>query len=87
MAVEKVTLSNEVGLHARPASKFIRESIKYKSDIFLEKDGKRYNGKSIMSVLSMGAQRGEELLLHAEGEDADEAVHNLARLLKSEIFD
>ena len=53
MYEEKVTLVNEIGLHARPASIFIREAVKHGCDINVEKDGRVYNAKSIMSVLSI----------------------------------
>ncbi|MDO5689860.1 MAG: HPr family phosphocarrier protein [Tissierellia bacterium] len=85
MVEEKVTLVNEIGLHARPASKFIRESIKYKSRIDLIKNEKVYNAKSIMGVLSMGAGKNDEIIIRAEGEDEVEAVKNLVHLLKYEM--
>lgn len=87
MVEEKVTLDNEIGLHARPASRFIREAIKYKSKIEIIKDEKIYNGKSIMGILSMGATCGDELLVRASGEDEEEAVKNLTRFLEFELGD
>ncbi len=87
MVEEKVTLKNEIGLHARPASKFIRESIKYKSRIEVIKNEKVYNAKSIMGVLSMGAGKDDEITIRAEGEDEAEAVENLANLVKYGLDD
>ncbi|MDO5717973.1 MAG: HPr family phosphocarrier protein [Tissierellia bacterium] len=87
MAEEKVTLVNEIGLHARPASKFIRETIKYKSDIEVIKGDKVYNAKSIMGVLSMGAVKGDTVTIRATGEDAEEAVKNIIQLIKYDLHE
>lgn len=87
MIEEKVTLNNEIGLHARPASKFIRESIKYKSTIEVVKGEKVYNAKSIMGVLSMGAIKNDTIIIRANGEDEEEAVKNLVRLVQFELGD
>ncbi len=87
MYEEKVILVNEVGLHARPASVFIQEAVKYDSEIFVEKNGKVYNAKSIMSILSMGAFKGEEITIRANGEDAKEAVESLVNLIKTRLSD
>lgn len=87
MIEEKVTLNNEIGLHARPASKFIRESIKYKSTIEVVKGEKVYNAKSIMGVLSMGAVKNDTIIIRANGEDEEEAVKNLVRLVQFELGD
>lgn len=80
---EEILLKNIAGLKARPASIFVKESSKYKSDINLIKDKKRYNAKSIMCVLSMGALSGDTLTIEAEGEDSKEAVNGLIKLLKN----
>ncbi len=87
MFEEKVTLINEIGLHARPASKFVRESIKYNSNIEVIKGEKVYNAKSIMGVLSMGAIRDDTIIIRASGEDEEEAVKNLVRLVQFELID
>lgn len=80
-----VTIRNEIGLHARPASLFIQEAIKYSSSITLIKDEKVYNGKSIMSVLSMSAGKGQEIIIKADGEDAEEAVKALVNLIENRL--
>ena len=77
-----VILKNETGLHARPASVFVKEAAKYKSDISILTKGQEYNAKSIMSVLSMGVIKGEELMIIAEGEDEKEAVDALKALVE-----
>ena len=79
----KVILNNETGLHARPASMFIKEASKYSSEIKVIKDEKEYNGKSIMGVLSMGAGKGSKLTIAAEGVDENEAVKGLEKLIDS----
>ncbi len=86
IVIEKqVTLTNAVGLHARPASIFIREAIKFVSDIFVEKENKLYNAKSIMSILSMSASKGDTIVIRAEGEDAEEAVAALVDLVENHL--
>ncbi len=80
MREEKVMLVNEIGLHSRKASRFIKEAIKFKSDIFVVKDNQEYNGKSIMGILSMGAFKGDEIVIRAIGVDEEEAVEALGKL-------
>ena len=82
MVKQEVTLTNETGFHARPASLFVKEASKFTADITVEKDGKEYNAKSIMGVLSMGAAKGDTITIKAEGSDAEEAVEALAKLIK-----
>ncbi|MGF7060468.1 HPr family phosphocarrier protein [Brassicibacter mesophilus] len=78
-----VILKNETGLHARPASQFVSISSKYSSNIVVFKDGKEYNAKSIMGILSMGAGKGSKLTIQAEGKDEKEAVEALKELVDS----
>lgn len=79
----ELVLKNETGLHARPASMFISEACKYVSDIKIIKDGKEYNGKSIISVLSMGAGKGDRVTILARGQDEKEAVDGLVELIEN----
>ncbi|CCQ93543.1 phosphohistidinoprotein-hexose phosphotransferase component of PTS system (Hpr) [[Clostridium] ultunense Esp] len=81
MYKEEVTLKNETGLHARPASLFVKEAARFTSEITVKKDGKEYNAKSIMGILSMGAGKGDTILIQAEGSDAEEAVKSLVKLV------
>lgn len=83
MYKEEVALINETGLHARPASVFVKEAGKYEADIQIIKDGKKYNAKSIMGILSMGAAKGDKLTISAEGADEKEAVKELIELINS----
>lgn len=73
----EVILNNEAGLHARPASLLISESSKFESNIIVEKNNKQYNAKSILSILSMAAGKGDKLSITAEGEDEAEAIESL----------
>ena len=81
MYKEKVTLKNETGLHARPANLFVQEAARFTSGITVIKDDKEYNAKSIMGILSMGAGKGDTILIQAEGSDAEEAVKALVKLV------
>lgn len=77
--VVKVMLSS--GLHARPASSFVKLAGKFNSQISLEKQGKVANAKSIIGIMSMAITAGSEVVVRAEGEDAQQAVHELAEFL------
>lgn len=83
MYKEEVVLENKTGLHARPASLFVKEASKYKSNINLIKENQKYNAKSIMGLLSMGAGKGVVLTIEAEGEDEKEAVNSLVEFIKN----
>ncbi|MCI5839010.1 MAG: HPr family phosphocarrier protein [Peptoniphilaceae bacterium] len=85
MYEEKVILKNEIGLHARPASIFIREAVKHSCDINLVRDGRNYNAKSIMSVLSMSANKGDEIIIRAQGEGEEVAVKDLVDLVENRL--
>jgi len=81
-AERTVTIRNKLGLHVRPASLFVERASKFKSDIYIIKDGERVNGKSIMGVLSLAAEQGSDLTIRAEGEDCEEAVEALSELVE-----
>lgn len=80
-----VILKNSTGLHARPASLFVKEASKFLSEIKIVKDGKEYNGKSIMGILSIGASKGDDLTIIAEGEDEKEAISTLKELVENKF--
>ncbi|WP_430886168.1 HPr family phosphocarrier protein [Fusibacter sp. JL216-2] len=82
MIETKFTLLNETGFHARPASIFVKEATGYSSDVFIVKDGEKYNAKSIMGLLSMGAGKGTEILLQVSGDDEEAASSALIEVLK-----
>nr|WP_300002870.1 HPr family phosphocarrier protein [Tissierella sp.] len=83
MYKEEVVLESETGLHARPASLFVKEAAKYTSDINLIRKEQKYNAKSIMGLLSMGAAQGDTLVIEAEGEDEEAAVKALVEIVKN----
>jgi phosphocarrier protein HPr len=79
----KVIVQNEVGLHARPAKNLVSELNKYRSDVYIEKDGYRVNAKSIIGVLTLAAVKDTELIVIAEGDDAEEVLDAVARMFEN----
>lgn len=77
-----LVVTNKLGIHARPAALFVKIANRFQSDIFIEKDGEKVNGKSIMGLLMLAAGQGSRLKLHAEGHDAPQALNELESLLK-----
>jgi phosphotransferase system HPr (HPr) family protein len=76
-------VNHEVGLHARPASVFVQTASKFSSDISVAHGDRTANAKSILTVLTLGAHKGAEITITAEGEDADEALAALEELVNS----
>lgn len=76
-------MRNKLGLHARPAALFVQLANKFKSDIFVNKNGVEVNGKSIMSVMMLAIESGSEITIRGVGEDAQEAVKALTALVES----
>ena len=85
MCVKEVMVQNQVGLHARPATFFIQKANEFKSSIWVEKEERRVNAKSLLGVLSLGIVKGTEITLIANGPDEEEAVEALAALLASDF--
>ena len=85
MEMQKVTITNKNGLHARPAYTFVQEASKFKSKITLKRDAKTASGKSIINIISLGCTQGTEITISAEGEDEKEAVATLVSLVRSGI--
>ncbi len=81
MFAQDVTINNEVGLHARPATFFIQKANEFKSGIWVEKDERRVNAKSLLGVLSLGIVKGATITLMADGVDEKEAVAALCELV------
>lgn len=77
----EVEVLNKLGVHARPASLFVRVASRYRCNIFVEKDGDKINGKSIMGLLMLAAGPGSKLILHAQGDDATQALAELESLI------
>ena len=80
-----LTILNEVGLHARPASMIVKCLLKFQSDVFIEKDGRRVNGKSIMGILMLAAGKGSQIRVEADGPDAQEALNAVEDLILSKF--
>lgn len=83
MVEKKVTVPNPSGLHARPAAVFIQTANKYSSQVKVEKAGKEVDAKSLLGVMSLAVKQNEEIIIRAEGEDAEKAVAELSQLVES----
>ena len=83
MISRTVTVNNNYGLHARPATFFIQKANSYKSSIWVDKDEHRVNAKSLLGVLSLGIEKGMEITLIADGEDESAALDGLAALIET----
>ncbi|MDB6035129.1 MAG: phosphocarrier protein HPr [Verrucomicrobiales bacterium] len=79
---KELVVTNKLGIHARPAALFVRTANRFDCDIFVEKDGERVNGKSIMGLMMLAAGPGSKLMLLAEGGDAVHAAGELEALVK-----
>ena len=73
---------NKLGIHARPAALFVKTANRFSCEIFVEKDGERVNGKSIMGLMMLAAGPGSKLTVHAQGHDASQALAEIETLIK-----
>ncbi|HIM22664.1 MAG TPA: HPr family phosphocarrier protein [Verrucomicrobia bacterium] len=80
-ASREMVVQNQLGLHARPASMFVKMATRFKSEILVVKEGEEVNGKSIMGLMMLAAGPGTTLTVTAEGSDAAEAVNELEQLV------
>ena len=85
MYQQNVTVKNKTGLHARPAALFVQTANRFKSEVFIEKEGKKVNAKSIMGVMSLAVSQGTPIIVSAQGEDEKEAVNKLVELIESKF--
>ena len=83
MFVKDVVVQNQVGLHARPATFFIQKANEFKSSIWVEKEERRVNAKSLLGVLSLGIVGGTSIRIIADGADEEQAVEGLIALVES----
>ena len=83
MYVKEVTVQNQVGLHARPATFFIQKANEFKSSIWVEKDERRVTAKSLLGVLSLGIVGGTTIKIIADGSDEENSVESLVKLVES----
>ena len=80
-AKKDVLIKNKTGLHARPAAMFVQVANKFESDILIQKDDQEVNGKSIMGILMLAAEKGSKITIMARGKDSSEAVEELSKIL------
>ena len=85
MLTREVTINNQVGLHARPATFFIQKANEFKSSIWIEKEDRKVNAKSLLGVLSLGIFKGTSVNIVADGSDEKEALNTLAALIASDF--
>ena len=85
MITKEVVINNQVGLHARPATFFIQKANEFKSSIWVEKEERRVNAKSLLGVLSLGIVKGTTVKIIADGADEDAAIATLAELIDSDF--
>lgn len=84
MEEKEVTVQLRNGLQARPAALFVQEANRYSADVFLEKNGKKVNAKSIMGIMSLAVGSGAKVKLSADGHDEKEAVAGLTQFVEKE---
>jgi len=87
MLRKEFTIKNKVGLHARPASVLVQTANKFKSDIKIEKDGRIVSAKSILGVLSLGAEKGSTIIVTVDGVDEEEALKTIEDLVNNNFGD
>ena len=85
MISKEVVINNQVGLHARPATFFIQKANEFNSSIWVEKEERRVNAKSLLGVLSLGIVKGTSVKLIADGADEEEAIETLSDLIASDF--
>ena len=83
MVKKEVTITNNIGLHARPATFFIQKANTFKSSIWIEKDDRKVNAKSLLGVLSLGIAQGMSITVSADGADENAAVDGLINLIET----
>ena len=83
MTKTDVTITNNIGLHARPATFFIQKANSYKSSVWIEKEDRKINANSLLGVLSLGIAKGMTVTISAEGIDEAEAINGLANLINT----
>jgi phosphocarrier protein len=84
---QEFTITNKLGMHARPAAQFVKRASKYTCNIWVDKDDEQVNGKSIMGLMMLAAGQGAKLTLTTEGSDAESAMTELGTLIQSGFDD
>jgi phosphocarrier protein HPr len=80
--MKELTICNKLGIHARPAALFVKTANRFACEIFVEKDGEKINGKSIMGLMMLAAGPGSKVVLHVRGADATQAIAELEALVQ-----
>ena len=80
---KKVTIQNETGIHARPASMLVEKASSYESELQIAYEGQEVNAKSIMGVMSLGISQDVEIIVRAEGADEEEVLNTIVELIQS----
>lgn len=83
MVFKDIAVQNQVGLHARPATFFIQKANEYRCTVWVERDDRRVNAKSLLGVLSLGIMGGTQIRIIADGIDEQAAVNGLVKLIES----
>ena len=79
---KELTILNSKGIHARPAALFVKTASRFACDVFVEKDGEKVNGKSIMGLMMLAAGPGSKLTIHCHGADAHAALAEIEQVLQ-----
>jgi phosphocarrier protein HPr len=79
---KELVIINKLGIHARPAALFVKTANRFAAEIFVEKDGEKINGKSIMGLMMLAAGPGSKLILYVRGDDAQQAIVELEALVQ-----
>ena len=87
VARRQVEITNSLGLHLRPADKFVKLALRYQADVRVHYNGNQFNGKSILDLTTLAAERGTRLELEARGPDAEAAVEALADLVSAQFYE
>jgi phosphocarrier protein len=82
---KEIKITNSLGLHARPASLFVKLAMNFESDIIVEKDGEQVNGKSLMGLLMLAAASGSVIRISAKGEDCEDALKAIIELIEKKF--
>lgn len=85
MIERKVKILNSLGLHARPSAQFVQIASKFKSDVYLSKNDREVNGKSIMGVMTLAAEMGSLLTIRVNGRDEKKAMEALVNLINKKF--
>ncbi len=85
MVSREVTIINKLGLHARPAAQLVKTAAKFESEILLRREGLEVNGKSIMGVMMLAAEKGAKILVIAKGKDENEALEAMVKVFETKF--